>query len=436
MADHVTGRASRLAPVTPEEAVSGIRSGDRVYIGTGAAEPDTLVEALTARAGALRDVRIIQALTFGPARYVAPEYARSFRVTTFFIAPNVREAVADGRADFVPVFLHETGRLCGDVDWALVQLSPPDSHGFCSTGVSADITVPALRSARHVAAEINPRMPRTLGDTVIHVDRLASITEVDRPLPEMAPPPVTPAMRRISEQIAEMIGDGDCLQIGIGGIPNTVLAMIGDRRHLGIHTELLTDGIVDLYRAGAIDGSRKTVLPGRIVCTFAGGTRALYDFVDDNPLVTFRAADFTNDPCVIGQNDNVVAVNSALEIDLTGQVDADSIGPHIFSGIGGQVDFIRGASRSRGGRPIIAIPSTAMNGTVSRIVPTLSAGAGVVTSRGDVHHVVTEHGHVNLFGMGVHDRARALISIAHPAFREELERRAHELRLTWADRAG
>lgn len=435
MADNVTGKASRLAPVTPDEAVSGIRSGDRVYIGTGAAEPDALVEALTARAGELRDVRILQALTFGAARYAAPEHARSFRVTTFFIAPNLRQAVADGRADFVPVFLHETGRLCENIDWALVQLSPPDRHGFCSTGVSADISVPALRSARHIAAEINPRMPRTLGDTLIHVDRLSAITEVDRPLPELAPPPVTPAMRRISEQIADLIGDGDCLQIGIGGIPNTVLAMIEDRRHLGIHTEMLTNGIVDLYRAGAIDGSRKTVMPGHIVCTFAGGTQALYDFVHDNPLVTFRAADFTNDPYVIGQNDNVVAINSALEIDLTGQVDADSIGPHIFSGIGGQVDFIRGASRSRGGRPIIAVPSTAMNGKVSRIVPTLSAGAGVVTSRGDVHHVVTEHGHVNLFGMGVHDRARALISIAHPAFREELERRAHELRLTWGERA-
>src|SRR5262249_22967270 len=237
------------------------------------------------------------------------------------------------------------------------------------------------------------------------------------------------------EQIADMIADGDCLQIGIGGIPNTVLAMISDRRHLGIHTEMLTNGIVDLYRAGAIDGSRKTVMPGHIVCTFAGGTRALYDFVHDNPLVTFRAADFTNDPYVIGQNDNVVAINSALEIDLTGQVDADSIGSQIFSGIGGQVDFIRGASRSRGGRPIIAVPSTAVNGKVSRIVPTLSPRAGVVASRGAGHHVVTEHGHANLCGMGVHARARALISIAHPAFREELERRAHELRLTWGERA-
>jgi acyl-CoA hydrolase len=436
MATNPTGGGARLAPVTPDEAVSGIRSGERVFVGSGAAEPDSLVEALTARAGTLRDVRLVHALTFGPARYVAPEHAQSFRVTTFFIAPNLREAVADGRADFVPVFLHETGRLCQDVDWALVQLSPPDRHGFCSTGISADITVHAVRAARHVVGEINPRMPRTLGDTLVHVDQLAAVTEVDRPLPELPPPPVSPAMRRISEQVAGMIGDGDCLQIGIGGIPNTVLAMIGDRRHLGIHTEMLTDGIVALHRAGAIDGSRKAVMPGRIVCTFAGGTRALYDFVHDNPLVSFRACDFTNDPHVIGQNDNVVAINSALQIDLTGQVDADSIGVHVFSGIGGQVDFIRGASRSRGGRPIIVLPSTAMDGRVTRIVPTLSPGAGVVTSRGDVHHVLTEHGHVNLFGMGVHERARALISIAHPDFREDLERAAHKLRLTWRDRSG
>ena len=429
MATDHTRAGSRLAPVTPDEAVSGIRSGDRVYIGSGAAEPDSLVEALTARAPALRDVRLLHALTFGPARYAAPEHAASFRVTTFFISPNVREAVAAGRADFVPVFLHETGRLCQDLDWALVQLSPPDRHGFCSTGVSADVTVAALRTARHVAAEINPRMPRTLGDTLVHIDRLARITEVDRPLPELAPPSVSPPMRRISEQIAEMIGDGDCLQIGIGGIPNTVLAMIGDRRHLGVHTEMLTDGIVALHRAGAIDGSRKTVMPGHIVCTFAAGTRPLYDFVHDNPLVSFRACDFTNDPHVIGQNDNVVAVNSALQIDLTGQVDADSIGPHIFSGIGGQVDFIRGASRSNGGKAVIALLSTAKDDEVTRVCTYLDEGAGVVTSRADVHYVVTEFGIADLHGKSLRERARALIGIAHPKFRDELERGARARRL-------
>ena len=430
-------RRPRLTPVRAAEAVRGIASGHRVFIGTGPAEPESLVQAMTARADALRDVHVVHALTMGAAPYAAPELAKSFRVSTIFIAPNVREAVVDGRADFVPIFLSEAPRLFADrfrPDWALVQLSPPDRHGFCSTGISGDVTVGAIRHARYVVAEINPRMPRTFGDTLVHVDRLHAITEVDRPLPERAPPPISEDMRRISALIADMIGDGDCLQIGIGGMPNVVLESIGDRRHLGIHTEMLTDGIAGLYRTGAIDGSRKTVMPGKIVCSFAGGTQALYDFVHDNPMVAVHGSEFTNDPAVIGQNDNVVAINSALQIDLTGQVDADSIGWHLFSGIGGQVDFIRGAARSRGGRPIIALPSTARDGTVSRIVGTLSPGAGVVTSRGDVHHVVTEHGRVNLFGLGVHERARALISIAHPAFREELERQAHELRLTWRAR--
>jgi 4-hydroxybutyrate CoA-transferase len=351
--------------------VSGIGSGHRVFIGTGPSEPEGLVEALSARGGTLRDVQIVHCLTMGKAPYVAPEFAQSFRVTTLFIAPNLREAVLEGRAEFVPVFLNEAPRLFETrypIDWALVQLSPPDRHGFCSTGVSADVTVTAIRQARHVVAEINPRMPRTLGDTMVHLERLHAITEVDRPIPELAPPPVSDVMRRISALVAEMIGDGDCLQIGIGGIPNTVLEIIGDRRHLGIHTEMLTDGIVGLYRTGAIDGSRKTIVPRKIVCSFAAGTQQLYDFAHDNPLVAFHGSEFTNDPYVIGQNDNAVAVNSAIQIDLTGQVDADSIGSHLFSGIGGQVDFIRGAARSRGGRPIIAVPSTAKDGTVSRIV--------------------------------------------------------------------
>src|SRR5215813_2003341 len=302
---------SRLAPVTPAEAVAGIASGHRVFIGTGPAEPESLVQAMTARAAALRDVHVVHCLTMGTAPYAAPGLARSFQVTTLFIAANVRDGVAEGRVDFVPVFLHEAPRLFADrfrPDWALVQVSPPDRHGFCSTGISGDVTVSAIRHARRVVAEINPRMPRSYGDTAVHVDRLHAITEVDRPLPEMAPPPVTEDMRRISALIAEMIGDGDCLQIGIGGMPNVVLQSIGDRRHLGIHTEMLTDGIVGLYRTGAIDGSCKAVMPGKIVCSFAGGTQALYDFVHDNPLVAVHGSEFTNDPAVIGQNDNVVAI--------------------------------------------------------------------------------------------------------------------------------
>jgi acyl-CoA hydrolase len=282
--------------------------------------------------------------------------------------------VAEGRADFVPAFLSELFGARYPIDWAVVQLSPPNRHGFCPAGISVDMTLGAIRHARHAIAEINPCMPRTLGDTMGHVDRLDAITEVDRPLPELALPALSDVLKRISEQIVGMIGNGDCLQIGIGGMPNMVLELIKDRLHLGIHTEMLTDGIVELYRAGAIDNRRKAIMPGKIVCTFAAGLRQLYDFVDDNPLVAFDGADFTNDPCLIGQNDNNVAINSAIQIDLTGQVDADSIGSHLYSGIGGQVDFIRGAARSRGGRPIIAMPSTARNGTVSRIVPILSAG--------------------------------------------------------------
>lgn len=418
--------------VSPTEAVSGIRSGERVFIGSGAAEPESLVEAMTGRAPALRDVEIIHILTMGAAPYVEPRYAASFRHTAFFVGPNVRAAVQEGRADFVPVFLHQIPGLFTSrypLDWALVQLSAPDRHGYCTVGVSADIVVSAVRHARHVVAEINPRMPRTMGDTTVHVSRLHRMTEVDRDIRELAPGASTEVTKRIGEHIAGMIRDGDCLQIGIGEIPNATLACIQDRRHLGIHTEMLTDGIVGLYEAGAVDGSRKAVLPGKITCSFAMGTRRLYDFIDDNPVLAFHGNDYTNDPVVIAENDNVVAVNSAIQVDLTGQVDADSFGVQFYSGIGGQVDFIRGAARSHGGRPIIALPSRAQGGTVSRIVSNLSPGAGVVTSRGDVHYVVTEYGVADLFARGVHERAESLIAIAHPDFRDELTRQARKRKL-------
>lgn len=414
------------------EAVCGIRSGERVFIGSNAAGPESLVEAMTARAAELRDVSVVHVLTLGAAPYVEPSMAASFRHTSFFVGPNVRAAIHEGRADFVPIFLHEVPRLFSEqypIDWALVQLSPPDRHGYCSVGVSADIVLSAIRHARHVVAEINPRQPRTLGDTAVHISQLHSVTLVDRPLAQLVPPPRSDVTERIGEHVAGLVRDGDCLQIGIGGIPNAALGRLHDRRHLGIHTEMLTDGIVDLFQAGAIDGSRKRVLPGKIVCSFAAGTQRLYDFVDDNPAVAFFGADFTNDPQMIAQNDNVVAVNGAIQIDLTGQVDADSLGDDVFSGIGGQVDFIRGAAGSRGGRPIIALPSTALGGKVSRIVSHLAAGAGVVTSRGDVHYVATEYGVANLFGQGVRQRAAALIAIAHPDCREELSRQARERHL-------
>jgi 4-hydroxybutyrate CoA-transferase len=420
-----------------ENAVSSIRSGERVFLGGLASTPTALVNALVARSSELRDVSIIQLLTLGDASYTASHRVGSFRTTCFFVGPNTRDAVLDNRADFVPAFLHEVPKLLKThykIDWAFVQLSPPDRNGMCSIGLNADIVLDAIRGAKRVVAEINPQMPRTSGDTLVSIRDLHATVEVNHPVPELVPPPITEAMRAVGMQVANMIDDGDCLQTGIGGIPNVVLEQIRDRRHLGVHTEMLTDGVVELYKSGAIDGSRKTVAPGKIICSFAAGQRPLYEFVNDNPLVEFYGCTFTNDPYIIGQNKNAVAINSALQIDLTGQVDADSLGAHIYSGIGGQVDFIRGAARSEGGRPIIALPSTALSGKVSRIVATLSPGSGVVTSRGDVHYVVTEYGSVNLFGMGVHQRAQALISIAHPDFREQLSREAYELRLAWSQR--
>ena len=423
---------SELRTVSAAEAVAGVRSGERVYIGSGAAEPGSLVTALTARAPALRDVGVVHTLTLGPAPYIAPELAASFRHLSFFIGTNVREAVREGRADFVPIFLSEIPRLFArrvPLDWAFVQLSPPDRHGWCTVGVTAESVVSAVRHAKHVVAEINPRMPRTFGDTMVHVSRLTSAVAVDSALPEMVPPPLTDASRAIGRHIAPLVEDGDCLQIGVGEIPNAVVQELRHHRHLGVHTELLVDGMVDLVECGAVDGSRKTLHPGKMVCTVIAGTQRLYDFVDDNIALEMYGSDATNDPFVIAQNDRMVAVNGALQIDLTGQVDADSIGTELYSGIGGQVDYGRGVARSRGGRPIIALPSTAHDDTVSRIVPTLPAGSGVVTSRGDVHFVATEYGIADLYAKGVHERARALIGLAHPKFREGLEREARERRL-------
>lgn len=418
--------------VTAAEAVSSISSGQRVFIGSGAAEPNSLVEAMTARSGELHDVNVLHIFTMGTAPYVQPEYGGSFRHTAFFIGPNVRSAVQEGRADFVPVFLSEVPKLfethC-QPDWALVQLSPPDRHGYCTVGVSADVVMSAVRNARHVIAEINPQMPRTLGDTLVHVSSLDAIVEVDRALPELAPPPHDDVSDKISKYVAELVCNGACLQLGIGSIPNAVLARLNDRKHLGIHTEMLSEGIVDLYEAGAIDGTRKSVLPEKIVASFAMGTRRLYDFMDDNPAIFLLGSDFVNDPFRIAQNDNVVAVNGAIQIDLTGQVNSDSVGVHPYSGIGGQVDFIRGASRSKGGHPIIALPSTAKSGTISRIVPTLTPGSGVVTSRGDVHFVVTEYGMADLYAKSTRERTRALIEIAHPDHRSTLEDEAAALGL-------
>jgi 4-hydroxybutyrate CoA-transferase len=418
--------------VSAQEAVANISSGQRVFIGSGAAEPSELVNAMTARAGELRDVNVLHILTLGDAPYVAPEYKESFRHTAFFIGRNVREAVQAGRADFMPIFLGEIPGLFHErlpLDWALVQLSPPDKHGYCTVGVSADVVVSAIRHARNVVAEINPNMPRTWGNTIIHVNELAAAVSVNNPLPELHPEPIDEVSAAIGRHVAGLIDDSDCLQLGIGTIPNAVLKELRNHTHLGVHTEMLSDGIVELVHAGAIDCTRKNYHPDKMICSFVMGTRALYDFVDDNPFVESYGNEFVNDPFNIARNDRMVAVNSAIQVDLTGQVNSDSIGSRPYSGIGGQVDFIRGAAKSKGGKPIIALPSTAKKGELSRIVPTLMEGAGVVTSRGDVHYVATEYGVANLYARGIHERARALINIAHPKFREQLERRAHELNL-------
>ena len=423
---------AHLKYVSAEQAVAGIKSGDRVVIGSGAAEPSSLVAAMTARATDLRGVNVLHILTLGEAPYVAPELAESFRHTAFFIGRNVRSAVQEGRADFMPIFLSEIPALFEErlpVDWALVQLSPPDKHGYCTAGVAADIVVSAIRHARHVVAEINPNMPRTWGNTIIHVDKLHCAVEVNYPLPELPPESIDDVSAAIGRHVAGLIDDSDCLQLGIGTIPNAVLQELKNHTHLGVHTEMLSDGIVALVESGAIDCSRKSYHPDKAICSFVMGTKALYDFVDDNPFVESYGSDFVNDPFIISKNDRMAAVNSAIQVDLTGQVNSDSIGSRPYSGIGGQVDFIRGAARSKGGKPIIALPSTARDGTISRIVPTLMEGAGVVTSRGDVHFVATEYGVADLYAKGVSERAKALIRIAHPKFRDELESCARKHKL-------
>ena len=422
----------RLPLTSAVEAVARIRSGDRVFVGSGAAEPERLVEAMTARHRELDGVEVYSILTLGGAPYVAPQYADSFRHVAFFIGHNTREAVQAGRADFMPIFLSEIPALFRQrvpIDWALVQLSPPDKHGYCTVGVAADVVVSAIRNAKHVIAEINSNMPRTWGDTLVHVSELDAAVEVDTPIPELGVDAIDEVAATIGANVASLVRDGDCLQLGIGAIPNAVLAALRDHKHLGVHTEMLSDGIVDLVEAGVIDCAAKNYRPRKAICSFVMGSRRLYDFVDDNPFVECYGNDFTNDPFIIARNDNMVAINSAIQIDLSGQVCADSMGVKPFSGIGGQVDFIRGAARSKGGRPIIALPSTAKQGELSRIVSTLKPGAGVVTSRGDVHFVVTEHGVADLYAKPISQRAASLIAVADPQFRDQLTREAKQLGL-------
>ncbi len=409
---------------TADEALLCVRSGMRVYIQPGCAEPETLVEALMRRAPFVEEVEIVHMMTMGAAPYVAREMAGHFRHNAMFIGGNVREAINEGRADYTPIYLSEIEGLFESgampIDVALLSLSPPDSHGFCSFGVGVDTSLTAAKCSRYVVAQINDQMPRTFGDSFIHVCELDAIVNSSRPLCEMKQPQITEMHVAIARNVASLIEDGAVIQTGIGGIPDAVLPFLMDRKDLAVHSELVSNGVIPLIEAGVITGARKNFKPRKIILGFAIGTKPLFDFVDNNPIFEFHPTAYTNDPALIARNDNMVAINSALQIDLTGQVCSDSIGSQFYSGIGGQVDFLRGASRSKGGKPIIAISSTAKDGKISRIVPMLSPGAGVVTSRGLIRYVVTEYGVAYLHGKTIRQRAQALIDIAHPKFREEL----------------
>ena len=416
-----------------EEAVRLIKSGDRVYYGGNAAMPRALISALAERRDELENVQLNHVLLLGEDLLSAPGMEGHFRHNSLFVGPADREAVNDGRADYMPIFLHQIPRLFNEgiipLDVAIVQVSTPDEHGFMSLGVETLASKAAVQSAQKVIAQVNRHMPRVLGDSFVHARSVDAIVELDEVLPTLEPKEATDVEKQIANHIMPLIRPGATLQMGIGGIPDSVYAAMEGKLDLGIHTEMMSDGAMNAIERGVVTGAKKNVHPGKVIITFALGSAALYDYLDNNPLIEAHPAEHVNDPFVVSQNDNMVAINSAIEVDLTGQVCSDSMGPLIYSGFGGQVDFIRGAARSKGGRPVIALPSTAKRGELSRIQPFLKHGAGVVTSRADVHYVVTEFGAVNLFGKNLRERAEALISIAHPKFRDELESQARERRL-------
>jgi len=414
--------------VSLDAAVAGIRSGESVFVHGGAATPTALLTAMVARADELRDVSVVHFHTEGPAPHLAPEMAGHFRHRALFIGANARQAVNEGRADYVPVFLSDVPELFTSgvlpLDAVLINVSPPDAHGYCSLGTSVDAALAATRASRTVIAQLNPSMPRTLGDSFVHVDEIDLAVEVDQPPHEHLAPPIGDVERRIGELVADLVPDRATLQMGIGAIPAAVGLALRDKRDLGIHTELFTDAVLDLVEAGAVTGAAKEINREKIVTTFLMGSQRLYDFVDDNPMIEMRPVDYTNDTAVIRRFRRMIAINSAISIDLTGQVSADSIGTRFYSGVGGQMDFMRGAALAPEGRAIIALPSMAAGGSISRIVPILAEGAGVVTSRAHVRTVVTEHGVAELFGRSVRERAEALISIAHPDVRDDLANEA------------
>jgi acyl-CoA hydrolase len=416
--------------IDADEALRLVQSGHRVYVHEAAMTPQSLVQALARRAPEVQGVEIVHLHTEGPAPYVEPDYAGHLRHNALFVGPNVRVAVDDGRADFTPTFLYEIPAMIREgplrIDAALLQLSPPNAHGFCRLGLSVACARAAADHADIVIAEINPRVPQTSGNTAVHVSRIAAAVEVDHPLPCIAAQSIDEVERAIGRNVAELVPDGATLQAGIGAVPDAVMAALSGHNDLGVHTEMFSDGLVDLFETGVVTNRRKTRFEGRAVASFATGSERLHRFVDHNPGIEFHPSHVVNDPNEIGKQHAMIAINSAIEIDLTGQICADSFGDRIHSGIGGQMDFVQGAVRSRGGKPIMALRSTAKDGTVSRIVPRLRPGAGVVTTRGHVQWVVTEYGAVNLHGRSIRDRARLLIEVAHPDFRGRLTDAARE----------
>jgi acyl-CoA hydrolase len=413
-----------------ELAAGLVKSGSRVYVSGNAATPTPLLEALAQRKNELENVELVHLLQLGTDPFLAPEMEGHFRRRSLFVGPADREAVNSGRADYVPISLHQVPWLFKrgvlPLDYALVQVSPPDEFGFVSLGVEIIAAKAAVENARRVIALVNAQMPRTLGDTFVHVSKFAAFVEVDFPLPVLPRASFGAVEAKIGKYVADLIDDGSTLQMGIGAIPDAVLANLTGRQDLGVHTEMISDGVMEALEKGIVTGQRKSLLPGKVVGTFVLGSERLYRFVHNNPLFEMRPSDWVNNPFNVARNDYMIAINSALEVDITGQVCADSIGTRIYSGFGGQLDFIRGAAASNGGKPIIALPSSGKNGTLSRIVPLLKTGAGVVTTRADVHYVVTEYGVAELFGKSLRERAQALIGIADPNFREELSKAAFE----------
>jgi len=424
---------SRLT--TAEDAVKTIQSRQRIFLTGNCSVPQKILAALVNRAPELEDVEIIQVLTIGPAPHAEPGLEKSFRINNLFIGSNVRQAIHEGRADFTPVFLSEVPLLFRNgilpLDVALIHVAPPDEHGFCSLGIEAGLVKTPAQVARSVIAEVNEQMPRTLGDSFIHISKIDHVIPVNYSLAELPMGETNELSMKIGGYIATLIEDGSTMQMGIGAIPDAVLHFLDSKRDLGVHTELFSDGVMNLVRKGVINNEMKTIHPGKIVAGFILGTKDLYRFVDDNPIVELHPTEYVNDPFVIAKNHKMVSINSAIEIDLTGQVNADSIGPKFYSGVGGQLDFVYGASRSQGGKPIIALPSTVTlrdSSRLSRIVSMLKPGAGVVTTRNHVHYIVTEFGIAHLYGKTIRQRARSLINIAHPDFQEQLEREAYELK--------